>query len=46
MLKITYENGATQVLNPTHLTDWKKVNWGDVASTIAQGRVHTWKFIK
>lgn len=45
MLKIYYEDGSTQILNPTHLTDFSKVKWADVASTIAQGRNHSWTFI-
>jgi hypothetical protein len=45
MLKISYEDGSSQIMKPTRLTDFEKVNWHEVASTIAQGRPHTWKFI-
>ncbi len=45
MLKISYEDGSSQIMKPTKFTDFSKINWNEVASTIAQGRAHTWKFI-
>lgn len=42
-LKITYDNGATQIINPSPLFDG---DYKTLAMAIAEGRPHTYKILK